>query len=385
MPRLRATYVSLEGIWFVEPPDPPILLAENKIVSKVNLLDDGNIIVYFIDAWESAYKSQPVIGTISIEEGVQRDILNMDKIIALEKGSEKANFIWIPGTHRTLFYTLHWDAQWGYISDNNLFELNLDTGAVSRIFKLGQGGIATPSPDGTKMAVANYGSLFLFSIRGQILFPNLFPSGVVEELERSVAQIFWASDSSRFGILLHPPCCEWWHYPNHDAAFWAVDAATGDISALGSMDQFGQGVISPTLEYIGYTRWGEHNQFPEDVTLARFDDSSSLLLFRGISNFISFSPDGLHYFYSVGCQQGTYSDCPSDAPPREYYLGSLDGNSIRVPWVGEWINNSQFVVKKGLGSLGLGDINGNWIEIAQADYIHSFDAVDLDFQTGGES
>jgi len=251
-----------------------------------------------------------------------------------------------------------------------------------RIFPSGKGGLPTPSPDGRRMTIARFRSLTLASIEGNVLFPDLVPSDAGNAMDNSFPKVIWVSDSTRFGIMpgrLLP------YYTDSTAAFWAVDAATGDISALGSIDHFTEGGLSPTLEYVGHTRPGKNSHFPEDVTLSRVDGSSSVLLFRGISQFLSFSPDGLHFFYRVGCQPGTYSYCPSDAPPLQFFLGSLDGNSFPVIRPGKWINNSQFVYKHDGGSLRLGDIGGNWTEIAKADYIHSFDAVDLDFQTGGES
>jgi hypothetical protein len=65
------------------------------------------------------------------------------------------------------------------------------------------------------------------------------------------------------------------------------------------------------------------------------------------------------------------------------FVGSLDGTSFLVPgaYSLNWINDMQFVYIAGK-SLRLGDIGGNSIEIANAEYCYYFDAKDLGFQAG---
>ncbi len=373
MPNLRVVYNNLEGIWFVKPPESPVLLEANKYVNQLLLSEDGTIAVYLIDPIGFGHPS--TIGAVTIADSRDRIFLSRSQINTLEKDSESMDVEWIPGTHRMLFHTLHWDDHWGFVSDNNLFILNLDTGGYSGIFKAGYGGKATPSPDGKRMAIAKYGSLSLASIGGKIIFPDLFPSDIEGDRLNFLPSINWALDSSRLGIILKP------YYPR-DTSILVFDTSTGIASNLRTIANFSQGTFSPTLEYVGYSIEGKSQYLSYDATILKTDGSSSILLANGVSRFGSFSPDGRHFSYSVGCAINQ-PECPPDAPRIKEYIGSLDGLIFVVPGADrniKWLNNTQFVYVKGK-SLHVGDIGGNSIEITTSDDIFSVDAVDLDFQS----
>jgi hypothetical protein len=374
MPNLRVIFNNLDGIWSVKPPEPPVLLEANKYVNQLMLSEDGTIAVYMIDPIGFGHPS--TIGAVTIADSRDRILLSRSQINTLEKDSESMDVEWIPGTHRMLFYTLHWDDHWGFVSDNNLFILNLDTGGYSRIFTAGFGGKATPSPDGKRMAIAKYGSLSLASIGGKVIFPDLFPSDFEEDRSNFFPSIFWALDSSHLGIIFKP------YYPR-DTSILLVDTSTGIASKLRSIANFSQGTLSPTLEFVGYSIEGKSQYLSYDATILKIDGSSSFLLAKGVSRFDSFSPDGQHFTFEVGCASNE-QDCPSNAPRVEIFLGSLDGSSFVIPHANrfiKWINNSQFIYLKGK-SLQVGDISGNFIEIATAGDFLSVDAVDLDFHEG---
>ena len=177
------------------------------------------------------------------------------------------------------------------------------------------------------------------------------------------------------------------------ATIFSVDASAGIPETVGIIEQYKHGVLSPTLEYVGYTIPGEENndKYSYDATISLVDGTSPILLAGGISHFHSFSPDGGYFSFSTGCTENFYSrkqppiySCPPDVPEELFYVGSLDGELFRVPGEIHWINNSQFVYATN-GSLRLGDVGGNWIEIAKAEEIIIYDAKDLDFQAGGET
>lgn len=374
LPNLRTVYNNMDGIWVVRPPEPPVLLVAKIIVDKMLLSDDGARIIFL------GYSYPPYadeVLAINFNGSHNQTLLNPKQISQLEFYDYPfdtliENIDCIPGTHHMLFTTVGPAARHRiYAPNNNLFKLNTDSGQWIKLFPKGKGGDVTPSPDGKRMAVANTGVLFLATIQGKILNSDIFPSGFDGERQFFYPQVVWTEDSSHIGIILRS---------HGEASIWSIEISTGTASPLGNIGQFRQGALSPTLDYVGYALY-ENEFITRDVTLSKVDGSSSIRLANGLSEFRTFSPDGRHYAYTVGCTWNY--GCPKGALRPKVFIGSLDGTSFQVSGaIGiKWINNTQFVYVADK-SLRLGDIGGNSIELAHADYFRIFDAKDLDFQAG---
>jgi hypothetical protein len=253
---------------------------------------------------------------------------------------------------------------------NNLIILDLDTGSVSRIFKAGDGGTPTPAPNGKSVVVSRYGSVFLSSNSGKTIIPNFIPKDYEPASMWGSTNIVWKPDSSRFGAVV----------PSADgkATLWSVDTVAVLSSTVGTIPDFYDGVLSPTLEFVGYTT--ESGGYSVNATISRMNGTEPILLASGRSWFDSFSPDGRYFIYYVGC--GYPNDCSDSSKDKGFFLGSVDGVSFPISGRSlKWINNSQFVYISNK-SLRLGDIGGNYTELVHLDFLLSFDAKDLDFQGG---
>jgi hypothetical protein len=372
MPRLRIAYGDMDGLWVVEPPASPVKVVAMEYADVMMFSDDNSRILYYSN--ESTNVHLDYIGLISANAGGNYSLLPRVYLDALEQDSEDAVVLdaqWIPGTHRLLFSTMTFVVQQtGWTADDNLFIINADSASVSRLYKAGAGGIAAPSPDGKIMAVSQCNNIFLASIYGQILFTDIVPINEEARFNCTYPQIIWARDASRFGTIIPSE--------SGGAAIWSVDASTGAASTLGTIAQFDRGSLSPTLEYVGYTHGKDSRSY--DVTISKVDGTGSIRLFTGESYFFSFSPDGLHFAYWVGCLDP--NSCPDESSINGTYIGSLEGDSFRISGAGvQWINNSQFVWKPSMNTLFLGDVAGNSIEIASGkEGLQPFDARDLDFR-----
>jgi hypothetical protein len=416
MPNLRVVFYTPDGIWRVDPPSSPVQIEEYRYISPdlfdIRMSDDGYAFVYLLcSEWS---ETAPCFGiyTMDYDGSNHRVLLSRSQIEVLENrpnpylmdigeiGVDPWSVEWIPYTHRILFSTLVYCAESrrnGF--NNNLFLLDVDTGILSRLFQRGEGGAAYPSPDGKKMVIENYESFFLASIGGRILIRDIllysrFPTIMIYTFYRN-RTITWSADSSQFGIIIPSDFLieDILSVETSPATIFSVDASTGIPKKAGVIEKYKYGVLSPTLEYVGYTIPGKeiYDRFSYDATISLIDGTSPILLAGGISHFHSFSPDGRYFSFSTGCSIDHYTrnrppiyHCPSDVPEELFYVGSLDGELFQVPGEIQWINNSQFVYATN-GSLRLGDVGGNWIEIAKAEEIFIFDAKDLDFQAGGET
>jgi hypothetical protein len=387
MPNVRVAYNTLEGIWIVDPPDPPLLLSA-EIMDRVLLSDDGKKVVSLSGDGPNEYQ----IRVVNSDGSGERSLLSPEQLEALEKSIGEGTTVipvdspkWIPGTRRFLFSTRNISAA---ASENlynyDLFIVDTDTGGISRIFARNAGGMAVTSLDGKKMVVQKCTSLSLAAINGKILFEDILPS-VNPPLDWCMyPEIVWTADSSRFGVIVfeytgRDPLRE---VNNYLIDVWSVDASSGDTSPLISLNHIQTIAISPTLDWIGYTYTGADIS-KDETRISTIDGSASILLATGPGRFLSFAPDGSHFAYFTGCTFSPKDKCPSDSPSLGVVVNSITGATsfFTGAYSVVWINNSQFVYKLA-GSLYLGDIGGNSIEIAKADYIHSFAAKDVDFQAG---
>jgi hypothetical protein len=362
MPRLRIAYGDMDGLWFAEPPAPPVQLVANTFMFEISFSDDGSRIIYY-----SKVDPLPIfhdIGVIFINADGNPILRPSVPIGSLEYyGGEEgwvSDSVWIPGTHRLLFSTYGPGGQNGFFYSDDLFVLDADSGSVSRIYGTGAGGMASPSPDGKTMVVSDCGTIFLASVLGRVLFRDLIPLENKERGKCFSPQVFWAADSSRFAILEESA--------SDGASIWSVDAASGAAAKLENIPDYYYGALSPDLNYIGYTINKE--TVSSDATISKVDGAGAILLVKGKSYFRTFSPDGRHFDYWAH---------------DTAYIGSLDGSTIPIQGlILCWINNSQFIFIKD-DTLYLGDVGGNVILIAKGNNgMQPVAAIDVDFKNNHE-
>ncbi|MFN2297388.1 MAG: hypothetical protein ACK2UB_00965, partial [Anaerolineales bacterium] len=182
MPNLRVVFYTPDGIWRVDPPGSQVIVTANYYIphdlSDIRLSDDGKVFIYLRGGINGDHVE---IFAMNDDGGNHRLLLSLFQTSALEEviedqiiSADEQSVKWIPQTHHILFTTKACSAS-GQLSGphNNLFSIDVDTGAISRMFQRGGGGIAYPSPDGKKMIIENYESVFLASHSGDFLFQNI--------------------------------------------------------------------------------------------------------------------------------------------------------------------------------------------------------------------
>jgi hypothetical protein len=367
-PHLRVVYISGGNPWIVEPPAAPVQLSAVGSVYRVYLSDDGAKVVY---ARYPSLSAPAEIRAVNTDGSGDHTLLTPAQVGALEAPGgalyvDISTMEWIPNTHRMLLNTRGQFEGPGLSLYDDLFLLDADTGALTPLLAAGSVGNAVPSPDGTKMAIARATSVSLARIDASDMHPNVitFPAVLTYSEYAFYPAIVWAADSSRFGAIIPSPEPLG---PSPSAAIWTVDASTGTPSLLATINNFRNGVLSPTLDRVGFIRPGADDS-TDETYVSTLDESSSLHLATGSAGFYSFAPDGQHFAYFVG------------SSPQKVYVGSLGGGTVLVPGslvrMGRWINNSQFVYILGPNAsrtLQLGDVGGGSTLIAtptgdQTDY-----------------
>jgi hypothetical protein len=303
--------------------------------------------------------SEPAeIRTVNSDGSGDHTLLSSAQVGALEAPGgalyvDVFSMTWIPGTHRIFLNTRGQFEGPGLSRYDDLFMLDADAGALTTIFTAGNGGDPWPSPDGTKMAVSRATFISTANIDGSGLHSSVitFPAVITYSEYQYSPGVVWAADSSRFGVII----------PSEDpfaaaptGAIWSVNGSTGTatlLSTLNGLFFLPQGVLSPTLDRVGYMRLTADPSV-KDSYVSALDGSSALHLGTGTTAVLSFAPDGQHFAYYVGA-------------PTTVYIGSLGGGTFLVPGSVmrlKWINNSQFVFAQGsmaAWNLQLGDTGGS--------------------------
>jgi hypothetical protein len=395
MPRLAVAYITYHDLYIVKPHheivQPEIDLDDlryHPILNRVIISDDGEIIIY-----TSTDTGPESLHVINSNGGGENTLLSSDYIDRLEPYNDLTiyihlwDFVWIPRTHRLLLSIGSFAHRTGGGSFYDLFSLNADTGAFKRLRNRFEGGYAAPSPDGKKMTTSAWSSISLNSIDGSFLHRDVisFPDNFSLFW---TPKVIWMQDSSRFGTIIPSIASLYDTRINIAISIWSVEAGNGSASLMANVENVGHSVLSPTLDWLGYTRYKKEPS-TDEIWVSTVDGSRTILMGTGPGDIISFSPDGYHFLFYSGILPRGYSPCTRDVAETNVLVGSLEGVIMSIPGKIDptriqWINNSQFVFIEGEQIL-LGDIGGNSMVIGTADScIFNFDAKDLDFRAGVE-
>jgi hypothetical protein len=353
-PHLRVAFISAGNAWIAEPPSAAVQLTTVGNVDGIYLSDDGALLVYT----RHASDSEPAeLRAVNTDGSSDRSIIASSQINSLYPPGDYlftdiAGLTFIPGTHRLLMNTRQIFMGPGLMKSDDLYVVDADAATIATIFTAGNGGDATPSPDGARMALARSTNVSVCAIDGSGMHANVItftPVLTYSEYAYYPTPV-WAADSTRFGVIIPSPEQL---SPGPTGSIWTVDAASGVASLVSTLPGkflFPTAILSPDLAHLGYAvpTAGDTS----DLYVANLDGSSALHLSTDINTAVeSFSPDGQHFAYYVG-------------EPGSVFIGSLGGGTL--PLAGNvirlvWIDNNQFVFASGTISswtLNLGNIDG---------------------------
>ncbi len=354
-PHLSVAFISGGNPWIVEPPAAPRQLSTAGTVDGVYLSSDGLRVVY---THRPVADGPAEVRVVNSDGTGDRALLTSIQVGALESpGSALFTDVnrldWVPGTHWIFLSTRGQFEGPGLASNDDLFVLDVDSGTITTTLTAGNGGDPYPSPDGTKMAVSRGTSLSVCAIDGSGMHPDVisFPVVITYSEYTFYPPVVWAADSTRFGVIIPSPDP---FAASPTGAIWMVDGESGAatiVSTLNGIFFLPLGVLSPTLDRVGFIRTAADPSL-KDSYVSALDGSSALHLGSNANTAVlSFAPDGQHFAYSVGS-------------PATVFVGSLGGGTIPVPGSVmhlAWVNTTQFVFSQGTMSswtLQLGNTGG---------------------------
>jgi hypothetical protein len=367
MPHIKIVYYNENSIYTFEAPDKQKELSNLRDGSGdvynpeyMFLSRNGTRIIFMGENWPQTFVG---IDAYNFTGGNLHTLLTPEQIAHLEQFADPYYglglwyFQWLPNSPNLLFTTGAYYVQ-SVGSTNNLFSLNVETGALKRIYKKGDGGYADPSPNGSMMTVTNQYSVTLALTNGKVIYKDVL-SPDNSPMGQFIPNVVWASDSSKFGALIKSP---------EGVYVYLVDITSGESSEIVALDEDFEGILSPMIYFFADTRTGA-DSLPY---IAGIEGNSLVkVLIMGKTTLISFSPSGQYYAFIQ--KENDY-----------LFIGSINGDIIQVskitiPIIFKWINNEQFVFLDNK-SIQLGDIGGNTTTILMSEStIYNFDVVDLEF------
>jgi hypothetical protein len=266
----------------------------------------------------------------------------------------------IPNSHTLAFNVrLQYEGP-GLSFGPSLHLVNVDTATISSILDVGESWKFTYSPDGTKVAISLPTKIGIYNADGSVVDDTVLVYPFVNTASEYawVASPVWSSDSSKLMAAVPPQ--DPWTDPIGDGSLWlaAADGLSGEQTMSTPMMYFpgGFAYISKDLsKVLFFTRLGIATDNMQALHTASVDGTADIAYASGqFDSTVAWSPDNLHFFYTVRDGPGTIS-----------YIGIIGGAPVLVPDVNNvrdvtWVDSGRYIAStsaSGTGSLLLGNIS----------------------------
>ncbi len=349
--RLRLVYLEGDFIMALDEGGELRRLTRADRVRQVYLTRDGTRVVFLREV-DDTWRRE--IWVIHSDGTGERRLLSAEDIDALhprEPGTSLAlhQMAVVPGAHGVLFNTWVLHEGPGLIVSADLFYLDVDSGALTRLLDRGEAGHRfSLSPDGRMLALLHPDAIDMARMEGAALRDvrrrvlTFTPVNTYSEYA-FIPEVTWQTGAEALGMVIPPP--DIMDPAPPPLRFWRV---TPDGAALLGELPGDSGCLSPDLQWVVLHR-------AESQLLARSDGSTARVYPEGGC---FWSPDSRYFagFSSEG--------------PRRLSIGRVDsGPAITFPLGDEagagfhWLSGDTFylwVGRRGAWRLVRGSLGGTW-------------------------
>jgi len=362
LPALRVSLVS---------PDRDLYVWDETMPAAVKIVDSGDVAASvispdgaFIAFTRTSDYVNYTLEMINFDGSGQRVLMSAADFAALPRpdgaiGSTPSQLVFIPGTHTLAFNVrLAYEGP-GLAFGSTLYNVNVDAPSVSSILNTGESWKFTYSPDGSKIAISQPTGIGVYNADGSVVDATVLAYPFVNTASEYawVASPVWSADST--SLMAAVPPQDPWTEPVGNGSLWrvAADGMTGEQTMESPMMYFPSGFafISPDLsKVIFFTRLGAPTDNQQTLHTAGVDGTTDIAYTTGqFDSTVAWSPDNLHFFYTVRDGPGTIS-----------YIGSIGGAAVPVPDINNardlvWVDATRYLAStsaSGTGSLLLGNL-----------------------------
>jgi hypothetical protein len=317
---LRVVYIKDGDLWIWTEGAGSQALSSSGNIIEAFLSDDG-LLAAFTRQVGDFHSEVWAVNTDGSGERLLVSVADVEAMVINRSpdasGVAPHQLAWFPGTHELAFNTRQ-SFMVGFLLNNDLRRVNVDSGEMLSLLPSGQGGMFTFSPDGRRIAISTPNSLFLVDADASHRSADLlnFEEVLTSSEYRFYPQPVWMGDSSNLLVSIPPrdPLAA----RDQLTQIWRVPADGSAATQLGGVPAtfFGGGVyFSPDLSKLIYQREvGQPQDNLRELHLASPDLSQDRVLFSvSLLQFHGWAGDSQHYFFSSGNNMQTQ-------------LGNLDGN-----------------------------------------------------------
>lgn len=324
----------------------PTSILEFGDISEFKISTDGELVA-FLRQDASISSSLWVSG---FDGNNPRQVMSWDDLKGLKTspdsyGASPSNLQWIPGTHRFTFTTHDLFEGPGLILNDDLIEVDADTGAWRICLQRGDGGIVKYSPDGKWMAVSTANRVIIRDINGNTspTAPLSFTPVMTYSEYQYYPEPVWAADGSWLAVAIPPndPLAE----PKQAFSIWTMDTSGGaPVLESQVVPQFlGPVSISPDLQKYYYVKeTGQPVENKREIRTAQINGQNEQVVFTGgIPIMHDWNSDSESFAYQAASQL-TVTVNQLNGPPAN--LAGTDGTF----WF-RWVDETRFLFARRAG------------------------------------
>lgn len=298
-------------------------LTKSGDVHEPRISPDGELVAFLRTA--DAFHTE--LWVIDVDGNRETRLVNVADLDAIGGGVRDPaalainpyRYRWVPGTSLIAFNTYQVFQGPGLNLLNDLNLVGADFSGINHLFLSGWGGEFCFSPDGKQVAISQPDKILLAGRDGSNYRTVLTYDPVITYSDyRYYAMPVWSGDSSYFLVAIPPadPLAQ----PVQFTEVWKVFSDGSAPEMLGRVEtvHFREQPVSfsPDLKRIAYLREvGEPAENLRELTLATADGQgvfvyakASPVVFQG------WSPDSVHFLYSVGLEPETWIGSIQEAP-----------------------------------------------------------------------
>ncbi|MFW5941010.1 MAG: hypothetical protein ACOCXI_04370 [Chloroflexota bacterium] len=342
-------------------------LTDSGDVEGANISDDGQRVALIRDGhlWV-------VNGDGSDERQLTRDEdfagMDLDDVASNIVGVRVYQTEWIPGTHSLLFNTNPQLEGPGLLLSNDLWRVDVDSGELTQLRSVGEGGNFTLSPDGSQLALVRPDNVSVMNLDGSNVRDLLSYTPVLTYSEyQYYAQPVWMPDGSALRVAIPPsdPMAQ----PAQATEIWHLPVDGGSPNLMGQVMAFmpqnqANVVLAPDGSRLAYLEESEAGGGARNLMLATLNDQvgESTMYAESVNEIRGWSPDAARLVFAR--HSGNTMSLSLGAPPAApQNVGGGQSPVIAL----EWADDEQFVFTQQSGEgwdLILGNIAGETQTIA---------------------